>query len=501
VALALLGAAAWWGRDARQWLLPTTAAPAPLTVTVVRKTLPVVITAGGELESSAAVEGVCELEGLDHKIVEMLPEGSHVTKGQVVIRLDPAQTKDKLATQKLKMMQAEANAKVAAETLKIQQNLTASQVAQAELAVQLTKLDKKKYLEGEYQADLSALQGKISLAKAALQDAQDMVGFFRDLVKKGFRTPEQLRAKEQAAQEAQYTLDSHQERLKVLENFIRERQEVELTAKAIQAQRELERAQSSAAAAIAKAQTDLQVTQAAADLENEQLRRIQRQLEFCEVRAQAEGTLVYDKDKSKRIELGAVAHFKQKLFSVPDMSRMHVRAWVHESEVKKVQRNMPAEIRVDAFPNLVMSGVVREVSNFYDSTRHWLSGGVKEYAALVQIETVGDAGLKPGMTSQVTIHLGELSDCLVLPLAAVTEQAGQYYAFVVQEQSVTPRPVSLGGHTDNYVAILDGLHEGEQVALDAQQRAAEWPWEQPTSATVAQRAAPSTAPAAGAEHD
>ena len=113
-------------------------------------------------ERRNAVEVVCKLEGQDHKIVELVPEGTLVKPGDVVIRLDPAQINDRLATQQIKVMQADALAKAAVEELKIQRNLAESKIAQAELALKLAELDKKKFLEGEYQASVSDLQGSMA---------------------------------------------------------------------------------------------------------------------------------------------------------------------------------------------------------------------------------------------------------------------------------------------------------------------------------------------------
>lgn len=453
-----------------RWFWPNSIESSLLTVTVIRSTVPVTVTAGGELESAEAIDVMCQLEGQEHKIIEMLPEGTHVIEGQVVIRLDPSAINDRLAQQQIKVTQAEAVAKAAAEELKIKSNLSASQIAQADLAVQLAELDKRKYLEGEYQAELSDLQGKIALAKAGLQDAEDTREYYRDLVKKGFRTPEQMRAKEQEVQRAQFELQGHEKRLEVLEQFTRVRQETELAAKADESKRELDRAKSSAAATIARAESDLAVAEATLRLEREQLDRIKQQLVFSEVTAVAEGTLVYAKEQNKKIEIGGVVHYKQKLFSVPNMSRMQMQAFVHESEIKKLKPGMPAEIRVDALPNQVMTGHLKDVASFYDATRHWLSGGVKEYTAIVTIEGTVDESLKPGMTSQVAIRVGELRDALLVPITSVAEREGQYYCFAVEDNQIRPRQVTVGAFTENLVEVRKGLREGEQVTLDARRR-------------------------------
>ena len=130
----------------------------------------------------------------------------------------------------------------------------------------------------------------------------------------------------------------------------------------------------------------------------------------------------------------------------------------------------PVEIEVDALPGLTLRGQVQDVADFYDGTRHWLSGGVKEYETVIMIDQVSETGLKPGMSSKVKILVGELSDCLVVPVPAVVEKDGQHYCYILDDQGAHRRPVTIGASTESLVEIRDGLTEGEKVALDARRR-------------------------------
>ena len=70
-----------------------------------------------------------------------------------------------------------------------------------------------------------------------------------------------------------------------------------------------------------------------------------------------------------------MVYSRQKIFSLPDMTSMQVKVNIHESLVKKIKPGQMAEIRVDAFPNLVLIGKVKTVSQLADSNRGWMSGG------------------------------------------------------------------------------------------------------------------------------
>ena len=96
---------------------------------------------------------------------------------------------------------------------------------------------------------------------------------------------------------------------------------------------------------------------------------------------------------------------------------------------------------------------------------------MKEYETIIKITDLPpNAGLRPGMTAVVKVHVNHLRDVLVVPIQAVAEKDRQHSAFVVTSQSVEPRFVSIGENNEKFVEIKQGLAEGERVTLDALER-------------------------------
>jgi HlyD family secretion protein len=481
-----------FGRS-QQWFMPQTSAHADITTTVRRATLPIIITAGGEIESAATTDVFSDVEGQQIKVVEMLQEGTLVKAGTVVMSLDPSDVKRQLTEQEIRVMKADSAVNSAKQEVTIQVNLAATTLSRAELAKTLAELDQKKYLEGDHQVALNDLKGQMALAEAGLQEAKMMVEAYEKLVKKGFRTPEQMRAKEQDLARAQYSVNRDHEKFRVLENFTFERQSVELAAKAEETERELIRLKANAQAAGNKAKTDLAAAEATARWERSQLEKFKKQLESCQVKAPRDGIVVYAKQEGKRVELGATVHFKQQLFSMPDMSQIQIKAFVHESALRRIELGQKAEARIDAFPDVVMTGTVERIDSFYDSVRHWMSGGVKEYAVIVRIDALPKKlSPKPGMTASTQISAGSLADALVVPIPAITERDGAYYCYVIRNETTERRQITIGDNTDSYVEITDGLSEGESVALNARARSLS-----EIHTAPAKSATPSTPPPAG----
>jgi RND family efflux transporter MFP subunit len=482
VALIALAVAAW---GVQRWLWPANTAGAELTAAVSRGDLPIVVTERGDLESSKTITVKCDVEfsgeqqrspGL--KIVSILPEGTRVTKGQVVVELDTDKLKRTLAEQEVKYNTARGKYEAARQELEVQKNKAESETAKAQLAQTLAKLDFEKYVRGEYLADLDEKKGAIKLAEKELQDAEEKLKHYQTFVKKGFGTPEQLRLKELEVERARNFLERDKAKLTVLETYTKARQEAELEFKAEDAKREVVRVKNGGDANVSKAKADMDSARVVADLERTQFEQLKKQLEFAVIKAPADGILVYAQsrfwDPDSRIQLGAVVMYQQAIFQLPELDHMQVKVRVHESKVKKLRVGQKAEIRVEALSNRVLHGTVKTVATLADMAMSWRRGGIKEYETIVTIDDLpSDAALKPNMTAEVTIKVDQVNDVLLVPVQAVAEIEGQHYAYVATNSGIERREVTVDKSNDKYVQVQSGLEQGERVHLDARKRAAE----------------------------
>jgi multidrug efflux pump subunit AcrA (membrane-fusion protein) len=150
---------------------------------------------------------------------------------------------------------------------------------------------------------------------------------------------------------------------------------------------------------------------------------------------------------------------------------MQVKLRVHESVVNRVLKGQTATLQVEALPGVVLHGKVVSVATQAQS-QGWRSA-VKDYETIVSIDDLPpDAGLRPGMTAEVKILLKTVPDALTVPVQAVTEFDGKHIAYVKTSRGLERREVKVGESNETLVQILEGINEGEQVALDARVRAA-----------------------------
>ena len=414
------------------------------------------------------------LGGHQNKITFIVEEGAAVEEGDVVVRFDDSEVKKQITEQEIQVNQARAEAEAAEQELAVQRNKNESDIAAAEMELKLAELDLRKYKEGDYLVKLNELRGKIALAESELEKSRDAHAHLEELVKSGYRQPEQLVSSLQTVESARFNLQRDQETLRVLEDYEHERSLTEFEGKAKEAARKLTRARDTAKAELVKAEGNLQRKQAALKMHEQTLQEYRDELEKCVITAPQGGIVAYANrewyDESQRIREGAMVRRRQEIFRLPDMSAMQAAVNVHESVVKKVKVGQQALIRVDAFADVVLRGTVTKVSPLADSSRSWVRGGVKEYATIVTIDEMPDIPLRPGMTAEVEIHVGRYEDVLAVPVQGVTQHGREHFVYLSDDGEFVRRPVTIGESNYKLVQIKEGLAAGDLIALDARSR-------------------------------
>ena len=79
--------------------------------------------------------------------------------------------------------------------------------------------------------------------------------------------------------------------------------------------------------------------------------------------------------------------------------------------------------------------------------------------------SVMDVLLRPGLLVEAEIIVEKIPNALYVPLQAVFDKGGRNVVFVRAGGRFEPRTVRLGKRTESQVAIVEGLREGESVAL------------------------------------
>lgn len=395
------------------------------------------ITEQGDVESASNVEIRCEVQALGTSgttILWIIPEGTYVQPGEKLVELDQSSLEDNALRQEIAVASSDA--------LRIQ----------ADNDLECAKIALKEYVEGTLQQDLMTIENEKLLAEENSKRAKDYANYSEQLAAKGFVTKVQLEADRFAVKKAEQDKILAERKRDNLLEYTSDKMKRQLEANIKTAEAKL------------KAQTDSHT------LENEKLKRIRTQLEKCVIRAPEAGQVVYANQRDNRggneiiIEEGTLVRERQVIIRLPDPKRMQVTAKINEAKISQVVVGMPATVRMDAFPDVEMTGKVKKV-NEYPAPTSWFNSRVKEYDTVVTIENP-PPGLRPGLTAEVKILVAQVPDALQLPVQAVFEREGQHYAILHQGDEWTAQPIEIGRTNDKFVIIREGLQAGREVVLN-----------------------------------
>jgi membrane fusion protein, copper/silver efflux system len=195
------------------------------------------------------------------------------------------------------------------------------------------------------------------------------------------------------------------------------------------------------------------------DISADQLARLQRTGTATRTLtlSAAIGGIVMEKTALQGLHFGA----GDMLYRIVDLSTVWLLADVFEQDLAQIRPGQRATITVQAYPGRVFEGRVAFV---------YPTVNAQTRTAKVRIEVPNpDLLLKTDMYATVEIAApAESATVLVAPDSAVLDTGTKQTVLVDRgEGRFEPRAVKLGARGGGYVAVLEGLHDGERVVTGA----------------------------------
>jgi len=427
------------------------------------------VTESGTIKNREEVEIKSQVEGRA-SILTLIPEGTQVKPGELLVELDSSKLTEKLAAQELKVLNAGAAFVRARENHAVVKSQGESNIAQSELDLRFAKLDLEKYEEGEYPQQLQQADGDITLATEAVQRATEKLEWSRRLHAKRYLSRVELQADEAAMKKAELDLELAKGRKRLLEKYSHKRDLESRRSDIVQAASALERARRKASADLVQADSELRTKQQELSRQKSEQARVEDQIKKCRIFAPVAGMVVYAttgggwRSREEPLEEGAEVRKRQHLISLPTASSMMAEVSVHESNLKKVRVGLPVHLTVDAAPGKIFKGKVARIAVLPDSQSAWLNPDLKVYATDVYVEGDGSE-LRPGMSCRAEIFVERHEAALFIPVQCVVRVAGEPTVYVKKAESIEARTIRIGLDNNRMVHVLDGLAVGEDVLL------------------------------------
>lgn len=149
------------------------------------------------------------------------------------------------------------------------------------------------------------------------------------------------------------------------------------------------------------------------------------------------------------------------LLHISNLSTLWLTADIYEYELSKIQVGSTAQIRFNFLPGKIYTGKVSFIYPTIDP---------KSRAAKIRIDVPNSGGsLMPEMFANVEINGRKLGVHPIVPENAILRSGMKDIVIIsLGEGSFKPQNVTLGGYSNGYYQVLNGLNAGDNVVTAAQ---------------------------------
>lgn len=206
--------------------------------------------------------------------------------------------------------------------------------------------------------------------------------------------------------------------------------------------------------------------------------RAAKNLTYAEITSPIDGIVV-----SREVEVGQTVVSNMSvasLYVIADLDHMQVVGNVDEADIGQVKVGQNVSFTVDAYPEDTFEGTVTQVRISPTTTNN-----VVTYEVIVST-TNPDHKLIPGMTANLSIYTLQIENAIAVPLKALKFEPMQDESgslpepkaldnvtgpsiWVLRDNSLVQTAVELGVKNSIYQQIVNGLKQGDKVALQYQE--------------------------------
>lgn len=432
--------------------------------------LTISVVESGTIKSLEQVSLKSEVEG-QATLIYLMPEGTNVRKGDLLVELDASRLQDDLTQQQISVDNAEAAFIRARENLAVAKNQAESDISKAELDYQFAEEDVKQYVEGLHPKEVKEAESNITLAREELERAAEKLKWSERLYEEKYISQTELEADRLTHNRAQLNYELAVAALQLLQDYTSKRKLAELESNVEQMQMALERVKLQANADIVQAGADLKAKETELRQQRSKFEKFEGQLAKTKIFAPRDGLVVYatsaqgrGRHRTEPLEEGQAIRERQELIYLPSAESMMAEVQIHESSLEKVRIGLPVRVSVDALPGHMFTGRVAKIAPLPDAQSAWLNPDLKVYPTQIHLDG-SQPELRTGMSCRAEIIVEQHAEALYVPVQAVLRIGGEPTVYVRERAGFEPQPIRIGLDNNSMVHVLAGLEPEQEVLL------------------------------------
>ena len=143
---------------------------------------------------------------------------------------------------------------------------------------------------------------------------------------------------------------------------------------------------------------------------------------------------------------------------IADTSVIAVEATVDEEDILSIQVGLPASVSLDAVASRAFAGTVTSIGQAEQTQQ-----GAVSFPVVVTLDNTAGLNLVEGLTASAQVINSQVTDVLMVPVAAVTGSIFEPAVERMTYDGVESVPVQLGSSNGTFVEIVSGLQENDTV--------------------------------------
>jgi len=388
-------------------------------------------------------------------ITKVIPEGSQVRKGDVLVELDTTRLEEEVLTAKESIVTAEADlgaaraafekgkAEIEAEVKELEAKFA---VAQASFALEQSKPLAEK---------LTTARAQLDQATAGWRYAGYWLETTRTLFEEGILGRRDVRGAELSHHSA--SLDRQQAEKALAETAKGAKPEdlESARAKLTEARVSLEQAASSKEKRIGQAESAVKSAENSVGDARRKLAQLEEDMSKAHIKAPHDGTAFAP--AGGKATVGDYAWRGEMLVELADTSSLVLQGKAREADSRLLALGQAAQVHLLAFPDTSVPGTVVKVGEALAEDEG--NPKLRHLEVEITLESVPE-GVRPRMTGYAEAIVEIIPKAIVIPRSSVRDDV----VIVVENGKLRERKVEVQASDGTFAAIRSGLREGEWVS-------------------------------------
>ena len=434
----------------------------------------VTLTTEGDLEATSEHSVLAPFSG---EVMRMLHVGERVEKGEIVLQMDTERATDNIESAESQLRELEANRIKVEESVSKQLNSAKLAIRKAEVELRLAKLSREEVEAGPTPEKLLDAERNLKSAAIIVANRTEELAILELLAKKGLVTGQEMEQKRLDLVQAMSSFEKASARHATVTAGSTRSQREDAALKLRIAEIELERARKHLESLQEVTKAQLEKAKIAEERQKRDLDEEREKLMKAEVAAPVAGIVqVRSRHRWRRWRPGSWVRERQRVLTIPAISRMKFTGRVDEDFVPLVKTGQDVRVRLPFMPGRIFKGKVTRCAplgmdahaHFGQYTKAKIGEAERQVFDVEMALEESDAELLPGLRAHAEIVVYRNENAVFVPASAVLRRDARDFVEVIGDAEHALRPVEAGRSNAVHVEVISGLSGGDVVALQAE---------------------------------